>query len=284
MAGTNLVPGAYVEDVSMCALVLEDEPVQGDSKLVFESFPSEEGIEENYSVEEYQELGGERMPQPGFVSYRGGNWSPFNLKLIFRAGISSISQAQAQGFNVTEQTPPDLEQLLIDMERKVRWCQALGFPLERSLGPAGQRILARAIANQDQSANLVAEEAISKLRRNDPPIVLVVLGSWYTIRGYVKNPNIKWTGPWHPLTARPYGAEVSLTIQPLMAEYPTWQTIRNIGGSAGYTTQLPGITTGSTVALAAAQAAAQQAQVNQAASATGALAGVTPTGVFSQGA
>lgn len=228
----QLVPNASIEGVSMCALVLEDNPVGEDSKLVFESFPSEEGIEESYSVNQYQEMGGERMPQPGFVSYRGGNWGAFQVKLVFRAGL------HAPPVPADQLASSDIEQQLIEMERKVRWCQALTFPLERSLGATGQRILARAQTTGVQPT-AAATSAVDRLRRNDPPIVLVTFGAWYTVRGYTQSVNIRWTGPWHPLTARPYGAEVSITIQPIKAEYPTWQSIRNAAGVAGFTTTTP---------------------------------------------
>jgi hypothetical protein len=228
----QLVPNASVENVSMCALVLEDNPVGEDSRLVFESFPTEEGIEETYSVAQYAEMGQERMPQPGFVAYRGGNWGPLQIKLVFRAGIF------APPVPADQLTSADIEQQLIEMERKVRWCQALTFPLERTLGAAGQRILQRA-STSGVRPTAAATAAVAKMRRNDPPIVLVVFGAWHTIRGYVTQVSIRWMGPWHPLTARPYGAEVSITIMPLMAEYPTWQTIRGGAGVGGFTTTTP---------------------------------------------
>jgi len=216
----------------MCALVLEDNPVGDDSRLVFESFPSDEGIEEAYSVSQYQEMGAERMPQPGFVAYRGGNWSAVSLKLVFRAGLV------AAPVSVDQLASSDIEQQLIEMERKVRWCQALTFPLERSAGAAGQRILARA-RTAGVRPTAATTSAVDRLRRNDPPIVLVTFGAWYTIRGYATSVSIRWTGPWHPTTARPYGAEVAITVQPIKAEYPTWQSIRNAAGVGGFTTATP---------------------------------------------
>jgi hypothetical protein len=130
--------------------------------------------------------------------------------------------------------------MLIEMERKARWCQALTFPLERNLGAAGERILGRARANNIAPSE-AATEAIKNLKRNDPPVVLVVFGSWMTIRGYVTQTSLKWLTPWHPVSARPYGCEVTLNIQPQLEEYPTWQTIRNRGGTTGFTTASPTI-------------------------------------------
>ena len=46
---------------SMCALVLEDNPVGPDSRLDFESFPGDEGLEETYATQPYREMGGDRI-------------------------------------------------------------------------------------------------------------------------------------------------------------------------------------------------------------------------------
>lgn len=226
--------------VAQCALVLEDNPVGADSRLVFESFQQE--IEETYAVAAYEELGAKRMAQPGYVAYRGGNWSSFQIRLTFLAGQkASLTGNGAGSFDPNVAiTAPDIDKFLIEMERKVRWCQALAFPLERGLGAAGQRILARANAN-NVNPSAAATEAVNKLKRNDPPMVLVVFGSWTVIRCYTTQVNIKWGAPWHPVSARPYTAEVTITFQPQMAEYPTWQTIRNQAGVAGFTTADPSI-------------------------------------------
>lgn len=234
--GQNLAPGAKAGKVAQCALVLEDNPVGADSRLEFETFDT--GLEEGYAVTSYKELAGERMPQPGYVNYRGGDWQPFNLKLMFYAGT-----ALASGTGVSQASGPsaydaaDIENILIEMESKVRWCQALTFPLERSAGSIGKRVLARAnTANVEASA--AATEAVGKLRRNDPPFVLIVFGSWMVIRGYVLNTSIKWKEPFHPVSARPYGAEVDISFKPSLIEYPTWDTIRNRAGQGGLTTAL----------------------------------------------
>lgn len=229
--------GQYAR-TEMCALVLEDNPVGADSRLAFESFPGE--IEETYAVNEYREMGGDRMPQPSFVAYRGGNWSPFQLNLVFRAGVKQADTLQREAPGQLSDT--QLQQLLIEMERKVRWCQALTFPLQRNLGETTQKRVLKNAAAASQFLKAAsppsqsASEAISNLRRNDPPTVLIVFGSWWTQRAYAKNVSIKWVGPWHPETVRPYGAEVSITFQPIKVEYPTWQSVRNQAGSFGYST------------------------------------------------
>lgn len=232
----------------MCALVLEDNPVGKDSQLHFESFPGADGIEETYAVNAYREMGGDRMPQPAHVAYRGGNWMPLSLKLIFRAGGASPNPRQvdpdATG-DTAQISNAALEQLLIDMEGKVRWCQALTFPLERGLGEFEERRFARRATAAQSGArisdSLMADttEALSSLRRNDPPIVLIVFGSWWVQRAYCTNVTVRWTGPWHPESCRPYGAEVDLTFKPLKAQYPTWQDIRDQAGQGGTTTQIP---------------------------------------------
>ena len=200
-----------------CALVLEDEPVGDDSRLNFESFP--EQIEEVYALVSYREIGADRMPQPSGVAYRGGNWSTFSLALNFRVGARPDAQQAAR--------PPQdydrerLEQELLEMELKARWCQALCFPLKRDLGEFGRGFVSRAGAFATQ-----VTQALNNIKRNDPPKLLVVFGSWMVIRGYATNVSLKWEPPFDPVTNRPYGCLVNIQIQPLMVTYPTWQSIR----------------------------------------------------------
>jgi hypothetical protein len=84
-SGTNNLVGNVAYSTVPCALVLEGNPVGQDSRLNFQSFP-EGGLEEAYSTSGYEEMAARRMPQPGYVVYRGGNWSAFSLTLKFRAG------------------------------------------------------------------------------------------------------------------------------------------------------------------------------------------------------
>ena len=204
-----------------CALVLEDRPVGEDSRLDFESFPTV--IEEVYSLVARRQIGADRMPQPGGVAYRGGNWSNFNLELEFRAGqVASPTTTPTEDYSRTQD-----ERDLQEMERKARWCQALGFPLQRDLAQADQQRIMRTVSGLG-SAVLSADvqKALSNLERNDPPKVLVVFGSWMVIRGDLENVSLQFMGPWDPETARPSGCKVNLSIQPLLVEYPTWQTVR----------------------------------------------------------
>ena len=233
-----------------CALVLEDEPVGEDSRLAFESFP--EGIDEVYALTSYREIGADRMPQPGGVAYRGGNWSTFSIELKFRAGErANIERATRPSGDYTREM---LEQELREMERKARWCQALCFPLERSLGSFGTRISGNAARLGVSQAQV--QGALSELKRNDPPKVLVVFGSWMVIRGYVVNTGIKWEPPIDPVTNRPYGCTVGIQIQPLMVSYPTWQSIR----AGGWSQQSQGVSVQGVPPSAAAVRADDQAR------------------------
>jgi len=220
------------------ALVLEDNPVGDQSRLEFETWP--EAIEEVYALTSYREIGADRMPQPGGVAYRGGNWSTFSLQLQFRAGmrqsgrpdrrpVSSILLDRAFGRG----SPPAIDRAqfeheLKEMERKARWCQALAFPLRRGLGGVTTtRILKVPTSGRGLTSAVRIRENLAKLKRNDPPKVLVVFGSWMTVRGYCTNVGVRWEPPFDPDTARPYGCTVNIQIQPLLVEYPTWHTIRN---------------------------------------------------------
>jgi hypothetical protein len=235
-AAISLARNTVFNRTAVCALVLEDNPVGEDSRLEFETFPGE--IEESYAVSQYEEIAGTRMSQPASAAYRGGNWGQFTLQIEFHAGLKYtplISDLDPRGLD-----PTDIERLLIENERKARWCQALTFPLARSFGPSFKRILP---SPPTGGVTFSAEtlKALDNLKRKDPPIVLVVFGSWHIIRGYVLTSTLKWVGPWHPTTARPYGAMVTLSIQPIMPEYPTWETIRNLSTKGGFTTNTPEI-------------------------------------------
>lgn len=223
MTTTNLTPGVAYNNVAMCALVLEDNPVGQDSKLVFESFPPD-GIEESYSVSGYREIAADRMPQPGFVAYRGGNWSSFSLELKFRAGNSLGRVLSLSELNVA-----DLEGILTEMERKVRWCQALCFPLPRDSTTLKERVIANARANGIAEEHLRSISS-AQLPRNDPPFVLVQFGTWLTLRCYCLGYSLRWEHPFHPVTVQPYGCTVHLSFQRIDLDYPTWQSVRNAGG------------------------------------------------------
>lgn len=216
----------------MCALVLEDNPVGADSRLSFESFP-ESGFDEAYSVAGYREIAADRMPQPGFAAYRGGNWNNFSLDLKFRA-----NRFTGRHVTVGEMTPAELGAILLQMERKVRWCQALSFPLERDAKTFQERVQSKPIFGGMNKSDM-STVSLGQLTRNDPPLVLVVFGSFLTLRCYCTGYTIKWEHPFHPVTAQPYGATVSLQFLRLDKEYPTWESIRN---QAGGSPQAPAFT------------------------------------------
>ena len=205
-----------------CALVLEDEPVGQESRLEFETFP--ESIEEVYAVTSYRKIGADRMPQPGGVAYRGGDWSTFSIELQFRAGHRASGRADRPP---VEYSRTLLEQELVEMSRKARWCQALCFPLRRQISGSTQERILRTTSPGGRNAVLAAgvRQALNELQRNDPPKVLVVFGAWMTVRGYATNVTLKWMPPYDPVTNRPYGCTVNIQIQPLMVNYPTWQSI-----------------------------------------------------------
>ena len=209
-----------------CALVLEDNPVGQDSRLEFETFP--ENIEEVYSLTSYRTIGADRMPQPGGVAYRGGDWSTFSIQLQFRAGDRTSGRSDRPPVQYTRAR---LEQELLEMASKARWCQALGFPLRRDLDAVTRNRVLRNVAPGGRNAVLASNvrQALSELQRNDPPKVLVVFGAWMTIRGYATSVTLKWQPPFDPVTNRPYGCQVDIQIQPLMVNYPTWQSIRGGG-------------------------------------------------------
>lgn len=216
--------------IAICAIVLEDRPTGIDARMPFESFEQE--IEEAYALNGYQEYAEKRMPQPGYAAYRGGNWSPMNLTLHFRA--DGALPARPSFIETVVPTDQEIEGILIDMERKIRWFEALGFPLRRSASAFADRQIARA-----RSAGLnplpATQQALRNQVRNDPPIVLIVFGSFLVLRGYITNVSLRWQPPFHHVTARPYGCTVTISFQRLDAEYPTWRSIRNSAGSSEHT-------------------------------------------------
>jgi hypothetical protein len=231
----NLIGQVAYNNVSQCALVLEDNPVGEDSRLYFDSFP-EDGFEESYAVAGYREIASSRMPQPGEVAYRGGNWSAFSLALKFRAGDQLGRRA-----SIDSLSSADLESILLTMQRKVRWCQALAFPLERDATTFNRRVIQRLVRSGASGQALANQVGQLGLVRNDPPFVLVVFGSFLTLRCYVTGYAIKWTHPFHPVTAHPYGAEVTLSFQRLDLDNPTWQSVREQGGKLPQSPFIPRI-------------------------------------------
>jgi len=173
----------------MCSLVLEADPRQ---RLNFESFPADQGIPENYQSTWKPAVEG-GASEPLFWTWGGGGWANWTLTLNFQAGAGSQAGAGATD-----------DQILQEMERKLRWIQALGAPRGRKRQPSELR---------------------TNARPGDPPIVLVVLGAFMTLRCICLGPSITWTGPFDPVTARPHGAKAEIPLQRVSGFYPDWYTI-----------------------------------------------------------
>jgi len=62
-----------------------------------------------------------------------------------------------------------------------------------------------------------------------------VFGSFLIVRGYATSVSLAWKPPFHPVTMRPYACAVTIALQRLEADYPTWQSIRNQGGGSPQT-------------------------------------------------
>jgi len=223
----RLAPNATWSNTTMCALVLEYAPVPGDSRLVFDAFPFHENMEESYSLAAYQEHGGNVAPQPTHVNYKGGSWGDINLVLKFRTGIKTGDGGRMSDPNAM--WPYTLNEALIAMERKVNWCMALGFRLERP--DAWQQFRTLNIPTAATSRGM--RRRWQNAKRRDPPMVLLVIGSWKIIRGYITNIAVTWEPPWHPISGRPYGATVRLQMKPLLRRVPNWEYIRYHGNNAG---------------------------------------------------
>jgi hypothetical protein len=178
----------------ICSIALEKVvPVQ---KITFESFPSQEGIQENYTASYDQSKG--LAPQPIAYYYTGGNWGPFTLSLDFKAGMVPVTS---------------LDQALAEMYKKVRWCQALPFPRSDTKPPPGQTFT---------------------VVGGIPPYVLVTIGSFMTIRGLCTGVNITWLPPWDPRNGNPHTAKVDIIIQPHLKVYPDWYWITGDRGTKAY--------------------------------------------------
>jgi len=173
----------------VCSLSLEGvTPIE---KITFQSFPSVEGIQENYTASYDQSKG--LASQPIAYYYTGGNWGPFTLSLDFVAGMDV-------GVN--------FDKSLQDMYKKVRWCEALPFPRSDTRPPPGQSFM---------------------VPGGIPQYVLVTIGSFLTIRGLPTGINITWLPPWDPRDGRPTAAKVDIIIQPHMKVNPDWYYISGSG-------------------------------------------------------
>lgn len=192
----------------MCAIQLEEDP-RSQYRVQFESVPPQ-GIVEGYQAN-FSAASGRGAPQPAFRRWTGGDWQPIQLDLEFRAGAFSkkgASQQSGQQQQGTSQTDKSalINELASDMEKKVRLLQAMSFPKPPQERTANQKLL--------PPAPLI-------------PFVLLVFGDFVTYRGYVTSTQITWKEPWHPVSARPLTAHVSITFQPIMAFYPDFYDVQN---------------------------------------------------------
>lgn len=278
---TRTSPGEGYANLKMCCLAMEDDPVGDDSKLYFESFPEE--LSETYTAT-WKAMEDKRKSQPRYALWQQGDWTSFTLELTFHVGMDGEARpggGPAYLMSVVGGAAGDeaaaiardqmVEDMLIEMEDKVRWCQALSFPISlRSrmlLGGGGDGGSSRVgdSGSMFSGARLDFGVDLNTLNRGangaghfgagdsytatiegyGPPVVLVQLGSWQTLRGYVEGTTINWQRPWHSVSARPYGAKVQLTIHPMRAvgmvgnihEYPDWQSVREWARKQGRTYQ-----------------------------------------------
>ena len=232
----NLAPGASALSANRCALVIESAPndlksINGlGGRLPFESFPGE--IDEGYGVGSYDKFGGKNMAAPTRVTYRGGDWNDFSLSLKFFAANEAGNPVDP-----LRMTREDVDSILVSLERRARWCQALAFPLshtpmsiKRAVSSAARSTVAKKIFTADQLASIAKTAAGTEVEV--PPAVLIVFGSFLTIRGYVSSVSLKWGPPWHPTTVRPYSCDVNISFIRVSTEMPDYESImRGVGRS-----------------------------------------------------
>ena len=218
------MPAGTWSKTSQCALVLEKSPVT--ERLYFESFPGH--VDEQHTAE-WAANGGTNLQQPSSYTYRGGNWGDFNLELQFRVGGS--------GSNPDVSGADQLEQMLLAMERKVRWCQALTFPFD---GSGGISAAVETTEPPRRSKEIYYSKLVQGIQNafngasdyvpvTPPSVVLIQFGSWMTLRAYCGMVAIKWGPPWHPISVRPYAATVTMMFKLVKPKLPTWKSIRNQG-------------------------------------------------------
>lgn len=189
-----------------CSVVLKEDPRE---KLLFESFPLD-GISDGYSAS-FRPKGG-RVPVVTYRYWSGGGYSPFTLSLTFYAGLNPTVNTRFSGVKWTAGNLNRAEEISLDadlqaMEAKVRWLQALCFPRPKRRRSGANRKFVAA---------------------GQPPRVLVTFGRFWTIEGVAGSCEITWKPPFHPVTARPYRAEVSVSIQRLHTLYIDWYDVAKI--------------------------------------------------------
>jgi len=186
-----------------CALAIEDNPEQ---IVYFPSFPVDAGIIEGYRAD-YTATGG-RASEPFGRIWEGGDWSPIDLTLDFRAGLDTFDLG-----------PPAV--VIGRMINKINWLKATAFPrtdnepLRAAQAPSstGAKTFGKA-ANTSYSGQAA-----------DPPYVLFIWGFFMILRGRIISWEVNWKGPFEPISGKPHGAEVSLTFQPESRFYHNWYDV-----------------------------------------------------------
>jgi hypothetical protein len=194
---------------TQCSITLKDVPTE---RLLFESFPT--SLSEGYNTK-WDTLNAGAATADFRGKYGGGNFDPFSLSLEFVAGlhpkvnrraglgVEFVLKESSYGRETRIADDRYLDQELVMLERKVRWLQALGLPRPTRQRPAGGRGVVE----------------------GEPPEVLITIGRFMTISGIVTSTNTSWKPPFHPVSARPYTAEVSLTIKRLFTFFPDWYDV-----------------------------------------------------------
>lgn len=185
------IPNAPV----MCSISIEDDPQY---KVIFESMPPQ-GIVEGYQAQ-FQAASGRGAPQPAFRRWTGGDWQPMQFDLEFHAGLLDAKKSFVGNLEET------INALASEMEKKVRLLQAMSFPKPSTPRTANARLL--------PPAPII-------------PFALVIIGNFITYRGYITSTQITWKEPWHPVSARPLSALVTVSFQPIMAFYPDFFDAQN---------------------------------------------------------
>lgn len=194
------MPGPPIQ----CSIALKEKPTE---RLLFESFPSM--ITETYSVR-YRSKN-TRATATTFNYYQGGDYGDFSLTLYFAAGLHQAINTTISGRHLQKQAMPEISRKTLQtdtelqkMENKVRWLEALCFPR-----PDKQRL--------------------SKTRKfvvaGRPPRVLVTFGRFITIDGQSTGVTIRWGAKFHPISARPYAAEVTIGFKRLSTFYLDWYDV-----------------------------------------------------------
>ena len=201
----SIEPGPPIQ----CSISLKDDPKE---IILFESFP--DNIKESHSAGWRTTSG--LAPVSRNVTYSGGDYGGLSLDLIFVATL----HPKTMPLTNWDQDYIDeyINQELLELERKVRWLEALTFPRDP---------LNKGIHNSSSGI---------------PPRVLVTFGEFLTIEGVVRDFGVTWS-KFHPSSVRPFVAEVNLSIQRVFNEYPTWYTVARRQGirAPGLSMSIPAI-------------------------------------------